>query len=401
MQWDAHYTVSRSLTIEIGAGGGLAARCSISRPAQELALDAVPVLVAFAGGATPRAALDSLRSEYDLEEDGFAAVVERLAEEAFLIPAPASGAAVPLAAEGFASVVAHHLMLRDTLRVQAYERAISRHARGCSVVEIGCGSGILSIFAARAGARRVVAIEESGIASLAAEMFRANGCDGVVELRLANSRDVELDEPADLLVHEILGIDPFFENLLPCMRDARERLLRPGGRFLPCRLQVEIVGLEIDERRPAQLVAETRQLAALYGVDLGPLARLLADLDARQLPRNMDYDPTDFRHRPLSRELTIFDIDFGAGTLEDAGDAREVRLPIREAGVLGGVSVSFRAHLDEEIQLTNSPFAPPTHWGRDVRGLSRRVPVAPGDEVALRLELRTERGRQKLHVDLA
>jgi protein arginine N-methyltransferase 1 len=400
MQWDTHYTVSRSLTIEIGAGGGLAARSSVSRPAQELALDALPVLLAFAGGATPRAALEGLRSDYDLEEDGFAAVVERLAEEAFLLPAPGSGAAAPLAAEGFASVLSHHTMLRDTLRVQAYERAISRHSRGRSVVEIGCGSGILSIFAARAGARRVVAIEESGIAGLAAEMFRANGCDGVVELRLANSRDVELAEPADLIIHEILGVDPFFENLLPCMRDARERLLRPGGRFLPYRLQVEVVGLELDERRPSQLAAEARQLEGLYGVDLGPLARLLAALDPQQIPRYLA-ESADFRQRPLSGELTIFDIDFNTGPLADAGDAREVRLPIREAGVLGGVAVSFRAHLDEEIQLTNNPFAPLTHWGRDVRGLSRRVPVAPGDEVALRLELRTERGRQKLHVDLA
>ena len=203
-----------------------------------------------------------------------------------------------LAQDGFASILSHHHMLRDTVRVLAYQSAIARHSRGCSVVEVGCGTGILSIFAARAGARRVVAIEESEIAIVAQRMFRANGCDEI-ELRRTNSRDVELDEPADLLIHEILGVDPFAENLLPAVLDARERLLRPGGRLLPSRVQVLCLGLEVEPRPHRDMdyiLAEAAEIQRLYGVDLGPVLDLLAETDPRQLvPPLEDGDPDDLQ----------------------------------------------------------------------------------------------------------
>ncbi len=149
-----------------------------------------------------------------------------------LVPAGTDGEGPPLPDRGFGSVRAHFGMLKDPVRVLCYKSAIERHARGQSVVEIGCGTGVLSLFAARAGARKVTAIEETRISQVAARMFEANGCAGVIDLRVANSRDVEIEEPADLLIHEILGVDPFEENLLPYLEDARHRLLRPG-RSLP------------------------------------------------------------------------------------------------------------------------------------------------------------------------
>src|SRR6185436_13232368 len=115
----------------------------------------------------------------------FAVVVDSLLSQNLLTPISGDAAA---ATRGFASPVEHFGMVRDTIRVSAYRRAIFRHCRDKNVVEIGCGSGILSIFAAKAGARRVIAIEESTIADLAAAMFEANGVADRIELRRANSR---------------------------------------------------------------------------------------------------------------------------------------------------------------------------------------------------------------------
>jgi precorrin-6B methylase 2 len=403
MRWDASYIVSRSLTFEIPRTGRLAARSSISRPLQDMDLDALPVLLAFAAGSTPREALARLSAEWELEDEGFATVVTALIDQAFLVPVDRNGA-VSLAQDGFASILSHHHMLRDTVRVLAYQSAIARHSRGCSVVEVGCGTGILSIFAARAGARRVVAIEESEIAIVAQRMFRANGCDEI-ELRRTNSRDVELDEPADLLIHEILGVDPFAENLLPAVLDARERLLRPGGRLLPSRVQVLCLGLEVEPRPHRDMdyiLAEAAEIQRLYGVDLGPVLDLLAETDPRQLvPPLEDGDPALFKPKVLSEECLLVDLDLHTDNLDLAGELAEVRLRIRSAGSLGALAVYFRAYLDEDIQLTNAPFAPPTSWGRPLRPVSRRVQVAPGDEVGLRVQLLSRRGRQYLDVDLA
>ncbi|HWN42050.1 MAG TPA: 50S ribosomal protein L11 methyltransferase [Thermoanaerobaculia bacterium] len=404
MEWDVPYVVSRSLTFEILRTGRLAATSSISRPAQDMDLDAVPVLMAFAAGATPREALAALQAEWELDDEGFAIVVAALIDQAFLVPV-GQESAVALAQEGFASVLAHHNLLQDTVRVLAYQAAIARHSRGCSVVEIGCGSGILSIFAARAGARRVVAIEESEIATLAERMFRANGCDGIVELRRANSRDVELDEPADLLIHEILGTDPFAENLLPFVLDARKRLLRPGGRLLPWRVQVFCLGVEVEtkpHRDQAYLLAEVAEAQRLYGLDMTPLMELLAEVDPRLIaPPFEDADAKVFKPKVLSEECLLVDLDLRTDDLDSAGEPSEARLRIQSPGTLGSLAVYFRAHLDEDIQLATAPFAPLTGWGRLLRPLSGRLAVAPGDEVRLRVELKSRRGRQMLDVDLA
>jgi hypothetical protein len=79
----------------------------------------------------------------------------------------------------------------------------------------------------------------------------------------------------------------------------------------------------------------------------------------------------------------------------------DLRLRVIQAGALGGVVVYFRARLDDDTVLGNSPWAPRTHWGWDARALSRLVAVEPGQEVPFVSELRTTLGAQTLHVDLA
>lgn len=411
MNWDRRLRVSRSLTLQVDPGGGLVAANSISRPPQKVEFDAVPVLLAFAAPATPGEALERLQAEWEVEKADFAAVVERLVEGNLLTPAAAAGAdgGAHLAAGGFAGVMAHHHLLCDALRVGAYREAIRRHCPGKRVVEIGCGSGILSILAARAGARSVVAIEESAIADLAAEMFAANGCADVVELVRGNSRDVDLEEPAEVLIHELLGVDPLVENLLPAIEDGRRRLLVPGGRLIPHRLEILCVGFEVTadpEDGRAALLAEAAELSGLYGLDFSPYLARLRALPATAFGRRPETRPgARFEPAILTEPLGLLDLDFtgdlggGLGALETG--AGDLRLRAVRSGGLGGVAIYFRAHLDERTVLSNSPFLPPTHWGYHTSPLSRRVAVAPGDEIALSAELVTRRGKQALDVDLA
>jgi protein arginine N-methyltransferase 1 len=402
LNWDAPSIVSRSLTFEISPTGKLVAAGSLSRMPQVMELDALPVLLGFAAGATPRDVLSRLQQEWELDENGFAEVFQAMSEQELLRPVGTEEEpALPEVA--FGAVRTHVSMLKDPLRVLSYRSAIERHARGKTVVEIGCGTGILSLFAARAGARRVIAIEESGIAGMAARMFAANGGAGVIDLRVTNSRDVELDEPADLLIHEILGVDPFEENLLPVLDDARRRLLRPGGRLLPYRLEVCCVGVEWEEplADTDRTLAEARELPGLYGLDFTPLLEALA-ASARPAPsRTWIGGKARFEPKILSEESRFLDLDFRSDALDLAGWSAKVPLRIVRPGMLGAAVLFFRAHLDEQIQLTTSPLAPSTCWGWDVRLFSRRVAVAPGNEMALAIELQHRSGVQSLILDLA
>ncbi|HEX4961576.1 MAG TPA: 50S ribosomal protein L11 methyltransferase [Thermoanaerobaculia bacterium] len=403
MNWDIAYVVTRSLTLEVAPTGNLVVVGSLSRKPQVMDLDALPVLLGFASGALPREVLHRLRQDWEIEENGFGEVVGALIEENLLQPVDTQEEKPSLPERAFGSVRGHFNMLKDPVRVLSYRSAIERQAKGLTVVEIGCGTGILSLFAARAGARKVIAIEESAIAQTAAKMFAANGAADSIELRVTNSRNVELDEPADLIIHEILGVDPFEEKLLPVLDDARRRLLKPGGRLLPYRLEVCCMGVERDD--PAadgeRILAEAGEFSGLYGLDFRPFLDDLGESVVPMATRTWIGGKTSFDPVILSEESRFLDLDFRTDPLDLTGWAAKVPLRIIREGTLAGAVLFFRAHLDEQIQLTTSPLAPVTSWGWDIRLFSRQVAVAPGDEVSLTVELRHRAGAQSLTVDLA
>ena len=69
-------------------------------------------------------------------------------------------------------------MLRDRVRTESYRTAIENNPdafRGKVVLDVGCGTGILSIFAAKAGAAHVYAIDAASVATYAREIVRQNG----------------------------------------------------------------------------------------------------------------------------------------------------------------------------------------------------------------------------------
>ncbi len=402
VDWDADYVVSRSLTLEVTRTGKLVAATSLSRRPYELDSEAVPVLLAFASGTTPRAAFQQLQEEWEIEWDGFGQFVKTMLDDGVLVSA---GGEPPtsLVSTGFGAAANHVGMLRDTVRVMAYRAAIEKHAPGKRVVEVGCGTGILSLFAAKAGASRVIAIEESQVSETAAAMFKANGCSDVIDLKVTNSRNAEMDEPADLLIHEILGVDPFDENLLPVLLDARRRLLKPGGRMLPRRLEICCLGIEGTEdyeHDAALAVVRARELSGLHGLDFSPVVQAVEASSSRPRRTRSWLNEKTFDRKVLSEELRLLDLDLEAGDLEIVGRPSAASLRITAAGALVGVVLFFRAHLDEEIRLTNSPFAPVTHWGWDIRTFSRRLPVRPGDEVPLAVEIESTLGNQRMNIDL-
>src|SRR5947208_2282995 len=128
----------------------------------------------------------------------------------------------------------HRELLLDDVRANAYRHAIRRFvAPGSVVLDIGAGSGILSFFACEAGARRVFAIESQHTADVVTLLARHLGYAGRIEVIHDRSTNVELREPADLLVTETLGPFGFDEHILSTVIDARTRLIRPGAAIIP------------------------------------------------------------------------------------------------------------------------------------------------------------------------
>ena len=151
-------------------------------------------------------------------------VINMLIEESALIRPDAGRART----SGWADPVEHARMLHDDRRTGDYLAALAAAVRPDDVVlDIGTGSGVLAVAAARAGARRVYAVEASDIAEVAERVFAANGVQDRVTLLSGWSRQIELPEQADLLVAEVIGNEPLEEEILETTLDARRRLLKP------------------------------------------------------------------------------------------------------------------------------------------------------------------------------
>ncbi|WP_437715396.1 50S ribosomal protein L11 methyltransferase [Sorangium sp. So ce448] len=409
---DITLVVSRSVLIQLDGDGQFIASNSVSRAPCPVGDAELAVLRAFARPAPLARARGAVCRETGMAPEQFFRTCERLARDNILTPVRADfradDAAYVPASAGFASFALQHWMLRDATRVTAYRSAIQTHVRDKVVVDVGCGTGILGLFAAQMGARKVYAIEESAIATLAREMIRANGAEDRVSLLTGNSKDIELPEPADVIIHEILGIDPFFENVIPYIDDARRRFLRGGeGRLIPHRIDLCCVGVE-SEFVPSireRAVLEAREFGPMYGLDFSPYLHVLEH--AQEISQDTDFPRrgSDFRESffplgILSEECLLRTIDLNGDLVAQSTGETRATMRIRTDGRIGSLLLFFRAHLDERLQLTTSPYAPRTHWGWAIRDLPKAFNVKAGDDLDLRAAISTFAGRQLMQVHL-
>lgn len=151
-------------------------------------------------------------------------------------------------------------MLNDTGRNVFYDQAIALAAPGKTVVDIGTGTGILSILAARAGAKKVYAVEQDqGRAEYAQEMFKRTGLDKIVEV--VNDDFLNTDIPADIYVSETINTQIFGENILALAEHARKH----GGTFIPSQFEITA---EVYKNHPIFVLCQARSDAFEFQPDI-------------------------------------------------------------------------------------------------------------------------------------
>ncbi|KAI0162620.1 S-adenosyl-L-methionine-dependent methyltransferase [Pestalotiopsis sp. NC0098] len=139
--------------------------------------------------------------------------------------------------ESYAGNDIHETMLKDTVRTEGYRDFIYNNKHlfaGKTVLDIGCGTGILSMFCAKAGAARVISVDASDIIDKARENVITAGLSSVITLVKGKMEEVTLPvDQVDIIVSEWMGYCLLYEAMLPSVLYARDRYLKPDGLLVP------------------------------------------------------------------------------------------------------------------------------------------------------------------------
>jgi SAM-dependent methyltransferase len=209
----------------------------------------------------------------------------------------------------------HAEMLQDTTRTEAYRDAILSHAafiRGKTVLDVGCGTGVLSIFCARAGARKVYAVDASNMTAMTKKIVEQNGLAEQIEVLHGKIQEIELPSKVDVIVSEWMGTMLLFEGMLDSVLFARDRWLVEGGLLLPERAEIFVAPVHT----PDFYRQKVGFWHSVYGIDMSPLCKPAAEYWIQRPIITYDIRPRQLMAAPVllklldMRTITRADLDF-------------------------------------------------------------------------------------------
>ncbi len=264
------------------------------------------------------------------------------------------------------TVLDYHLsMLQDTARMDSFRRAINATVKpGDVVVDIGCGSGVLSFMACEAGARKVYAIDGGPVIEVAREIAIDNGFDDRIEFLRGWSLEVGLPERADVLISETIGNTGFDEGIIAWSFDARQRLLRPGAAIIPQRVRMWVAAAQADEDHALVSDWLAPQLPYNYAAAYRRAAKTLWFAD---------FTPNNLLGQP---ELAA-DVDLQTAPNEPIISAGT--LQIDRDGELHGMACWFDSMLCAGVTADNMPPREDTSWSHGFLPLAESLEVSAGD----------------------
>jgi SAM-dependent methyltransferase len=266
----------------------------------------------------------------------------------------------------------HRLMLADGPRMQTYQQAIEAVVRpGMRVMDLGTGTGILAMWAARAGAE-VVAVEPHAIIEVAKRLASDNGLADKITFIRADSQQLTLPAPVDLVITECMGNFFVTDEMQPVLRDLK-RHLAPGGTTLPRRITLHLAAAMLPFWNEITFWDQP-----VGGFDFSG-ALDFATQQAYVVATDVELVATEVA------EVASF-------PLVDAPNAQTLTamLPVTKSRTLHALVGWFEAELAPGVTLSTKP-GNRTHWGQ-MAFVIPTTPVIEGDHVDVRLVLSMDDG---------
>lgn len=272
----------------------------------------------------------------------------------------------------------HISMMNDQSRNNAYLDAINLAiGKNDFVFEIGTGSGLLAMMAARAGARKVITCEASElIAHKAREIIDQNGYSEVINVLSKKSTDVvvgkDLPQKADVLLSEILSGEFVGEGVRPTISDASKRLVREGGKIIPQSgaIRIALIGGE-QENLGEFYVSEAN------GFDLTKFNSITPNKHSIKFT-----SPPTLLSSPVSAyEIKMSDIH------KIADEEKVITLTAKESGLCYGIVQWLKVQIFQDIIYENEPGKLNSHWPTPVYRFAEPINLVLGQEVKIKAKL--------------
>ncbi len=270
----------------------------------------------------------------------------------------------------------HRTLIADAKRNDAFKRALQAVIKKgeTTVADIGAGTGLLALMAAKLGAREVFLYEAAEVAGVAAKVLKANRARNC---HLIPCHSTEMQDPpqVDVVVSETLGNYPFEEHVIETLADARRRFLKPGGIVIPRGL-TQFVAPVVSDRIHREMsawddcgfdlsVAKTMSLNNIYVRSLAPKDLLNGGESA------VAWDTIDF------------------GVTNRSSRKGEAHWRMTAPAGIYGFATWWRAELVPGITLSTAPGSPRTHWEQLYFPLLEPLQAKAGETVTVELRSRT------------
>ncbi|XP_047337715.1 probable protein arginine N-methyltransferase 3 [Impatiens glandulifera] len=282
----------------------------------------------------------------------------------------------------YSSFGIHREMLSDKVRTDAYEQAICKNPsllEGAVVLDVGCGTGILSFFAAKAGASNVTAVDGSEkMAAVATQIAKDNGYSGKVRVlhsmieALEHSQAIQ-PQSIDVIVSEWMGYCLLYESMLSSVLFARDKWLKPGGAILPDTATMFAAGF-------GRGCTSLPFWENVYGLNMSSVGKELVE-EASHFPIVDVVDSRDI----VTNTAVLQDFDLVSMTVEEMDFTSTIELEAKEENLDGkcyGIVVWFDTGFTDRFcketptVLSTSPYIQKTHWSQTI--LTFREPITLG-----------------------